>query len=137
MKQSARLARETLNEKQLWTYYGGKIDLDKPLPLATWGDRIIRAHHIRAWIRELEIVLLEAARDFEQIEKHKKIVSIRLRNQPVIQCRIGNEEMPDEEIAENIQTVVRRLETKLKRGIKNFKTVYLKTSMGESVKVAM
>jgi len=73
----------------------------------------------------------------EQIEKHKKIVSIRLRNQPVIQCRIGNEEMADDEIAENIQTVVRRLETKLKRGIKNFRTVYLKTSMGDSVKVAM
>ncbi|MFZ7137219.1 MAG: 50S ribosomal protein L1 [archaeon] len=73
----------------------------------------------------------------EQIEKHKKLVSIRLRNQPVIQCRIGNEEMADEEIAENVQTIVRRLETKLKRGIKNFKTVYLKTSMGESVKVAM
>ena len=71
-RKSARLARETLNEKQLWTYYGGKIDLDKPLPLATWGDRIIRAHHIRAWIRELEIVLLEAARDFEQIEKHNR-----------------------------------------------------------------
>ena len=73
----------------------------------------------------------------EQIEKHKKVVSVRLRNQPVIQCRIGNEEMGDDEIAENVQTVVRRLETKLKRGIKNFRTVYLKTSMGDSVKVAM
>lgn len=73
----------------------------------------------------------------EQIEKHKKIVSIRLRGQPVIQCRVGNEEMADEEIAENIQTIVRRLEGKLKRGINNFKNVYLKTSMGSSVKVAM
>jgi len=73
----------------------------------------------------------------EQIEKHKKIVSIRLRGQPVIQCRVGNEEMADEEIAENIQTIVRRLEGKLKRGINNFKTVYLKTSMGSSVKVAI
>ncbi len=73
----------------------------------------------------------------EQIEKHKKIVSIRMRSQPVIHCRIGNESMADEEIADNIQTVVRRLEGKLKRGINNFKTVYLKTSMGSSVKVAM
>lgn len=73
----------------------------------------------------------------EQIEKHKKIVSIRMRGQPVIQCRVGNETMADEEIAENIQTIVRRLEGKLKRGIKNFKTVYLKTAMGSSVKVAM
>jgi len=73
----------------------------------------------------------------EQIEKHKKIVSIRMRGQPVIQCRVGNEEMADEEIAENIQTIVRRLEGKLKRGINNFKNVYLKTSMGSSVKVAL
>jgi large subunit ribosomal protein L1 len=73
----------------------------------------------------------------EQIEKHKKIVSIRLRNQPVIHCRVGNEEMSDHEIAENIQSIVRILEAKLKRGINNFKTVYLKTSMGSSVKVEM
>jgi len=73
----------------------------------------------------------------EQIEKHQKIVTIRMRGQPVIQCRIGNEAMPDKEIAENVQAVVRRIEGKLKRGIKNFKSVCLKTSMGSSVKVAM
>ena len=73
----------------------------------------------------------------EQIEKHQKTVFVRMRGQPVIQCRIGNEAMKDEEIAENIQVIVRRIEGKLKRGIKNFKSVYLKTSMGSSVKVAM
>lgn len=73
----------------------------------------------------------------EEIEKHQKMVFVRMRGQPVIQCRIGSEDMPEKEIAENIQTVVRRLEGKLKRGMKNFKSVYLKTSMGSSVKVAM
>jgi large subunit ribosomal protein L1 len=73
----------------------------------------------------------------EQIERHQKIVSVRMRGQPVIQCRIGNEKMEDKAIAENVQTVVRRIEGKLKRGIKNFKSVYLKTSMGSSIKVAM
>ena len=73
----------------------------------------------------------------EQIMKHRKIVFVRMRGQPVIHCRIGNETMKDEEIAENVQAVVRRIESKLKRGIKNFKSVYLKTSMGSSVKVAM
>ena len=73
----------------------------------------------------------------KQIEKHQKIVFVRMRGQPVIQCRIGNEAMEDEEIAENVQAIVRRIEGKLKRGIKNFKSVYLKTSMGSSVKVAM
>jgi len=73
----------------------------------------------------------------EQIEKHQKMVLLRMRGQPVLQCRVGSEEMKDEEIAENVQAVVRRIEAKLKRGIKNFRSVYLKTSMGSSVKVAM
>jgi large subunit ribosomal protein L1 len=73
----------------------------------------------------------------EQIEKHQNIVLVRMRGQPVIQCRIGNESMKDKDIAENVQAVVRRIEGKLKRGIKNFRSVYLKTSMGSSVKVAM
>jgi large subunit ribosomal protein L1 len=73
----------------------------------------------------------------EQIEKNRNVVFVRMRGQPVIQCRIGNEAMADNEIAENVQAVVRRIEGKLKRGIKNFRSVYLKTSMGSSVKVAM
>ena len=72
-----------------------------------------------------------------QIEKHRKIVFVRMRGQPVIQCRIGSEDMKDEEIADNVQAVVSRIEGKLKRGIKNFKSVYLKTSMGSAVKVAV
>jgi len=73
----------------------------------------------------------------EQIERHRKIVLVRMRGQPVLQCRIGSEDMADQEIVENIQAVVRRIEGKLKRGIKNVRSVYLKTSMGSPVKVAM
>jgi large subunit ribosomal protein L1 len=73
----------------------------------------------------------------EQIKRHQNVVSIRMRGQPVIQCSVGNQDMPDEEIAENVQVVVRRIEGKLKRGIKNFRSVYLKTSMGSSIKVAL
>jgi len=73
----------------------------------------------------------------EQIERHRKIVFVRMRGQPVLQCRVGNEDMADKEIAENVQAIVRRIEGKLKRGIKNVKSVYLKTSMGSAVKVAM
>ena len=69
------------------------------------------------------------------IDKYRKTVSVRLRNQPVIQCRVGTEDMKDEEIAENIQAVLRAVEAKLKRGIKNIKFVYLKTTMGNTVKI--
>ena len=73
----------------------------------------------------------------DSIKKHQNVVQVRMRGQPVIQCRVGSQEMSDQEIADNVQAVVRRIESKLKRGIKNFRSVYLKTSMGNSIKVEM
>lgn len=73
----------------------------------------------------------------EHIEKYRKMVLIRLRGQPVLQCSVGTENMPDEQIAENIQTVMRRIEGKLKKGIKNISSIYLKTAMGLPVKIRM
>lgn len=72
----------------------------------------------------------------EEIEKNKKTVKVRLRGQPVLQCRVGMENMSDEEIAENIQAVIRRIEGKLKKGIKNIKSINLKTSMGTPTKIS-
>ncbi|MEM2971008.1 MAG: 50S ribosomal protein L1 [Candidatus Bathyarchaeia archaeon] len=69
------------------------------------------------------------------IEKHRKTVLVRMRNQPVLQCRVGTENMREEEIAENVQAVLRAVEGKLKRGVKNIKLAYVKTSMGTPVKV--
>ena len=73
----------------------------------------------------------------DQIKKHRKMVLVRLRGQPVLQCNVGNENMPDEEIAQNVQAVIRRIEGKLKRGIKNIRSIHLKTTMGPPVKVRM
>jgi large subunit ribosomal protein L1 len=69
------------------------------------------------------------------IEKHRKTVVVRMRNQPILQCRVGSENMKEEEIAENVQTVLRVIEGKLKRGVKNVKRAYIKTSMGKPVSV--
>jgi len=69
------------------------------------------------------------------IEKQRKTVQIRLRGQPILQCRIGTEDMPDEQIAENIEAVIRRLEGKLKRGLKNIRSIVIKTAMGPPIKM--
>jgi len=69
------------------------------------------------------------------IEKHRKTVIAKVRNQPVLQCRVGTESMKEEEIAENVQTVLRAIEGKLKKGMKNIKFAYIKTSMGAPVKI--
>jgi len=71
----------------------------------------------------------------ELIKKYRKTIVVRLRGQPVLQCRIGTENMKDEELIENIQTVLRAIEAKLKRGVKNIRSICLKTAMGETLKI--
>jgi large subunit ribosomal protein L1 len=69
------------------------------------------------------------------IGKHRKTLVVRIRNQPILQCRIGSENMKEEEITENIQAVLRVVEGKLKRGEKNIKLAYIKASMGKPVSI--
>jgi large subunit ribosomal protein L1 len=69
------------------------------------------------------------------LDKYRRIIIVRMRNQPIIQCRVGTENMKEEEIAENIQAVLRGIERKLKRGIRNIKSACIKTSMGTLVKI--
>ncbi len=73
----------------------------------------------------------------DQIQRQRKVVFIRLRGQPVLQSAVGTEDMTDDQIAENVQTVLRRLEGKLKRGAKNIRSIRLKTTMGQPVRIKM
>lgn len=76
------------------------------------------------------------AADIEkEIERHRRLVMVRTRGQPVLSCRVGTEDMSDEAIADNIDAVLRKIEGKLKRGLKNIKSIYIKATMGPPVKV--
>ncbi len=69
------------------------------------------------------------------LEKHRKTVLVRMRSQPIIQVSVGSESMSDDDLYDNINAVLRVLDGKLKRGLKNVKNVYIKTAMGEPVKI--
>ena len=69
------------------------------------------------------------------LTKHRKTVVVRMRNQPIIQVPVGSQQMKDEDLVENTMAVLRVLDVKLKRGLKNVKYVFIKTSMGEPVKI--
>ncbi|MCW4028793.1 MAG: 50S ribosomal protein L1 [Candidatus Bathyarchaeota archaeon] len=69
------------------------------------------------------------------LAKHRKTVVVRMRNQPIIQVPVGSQQMKDEDLTENTMAVLRVLDTKLKRGLKNVKYAFIKTSMGEPVKI--
>lgn len=73
----------------------------------------------------------------EEIRRHRRMVLIRTRGQPVLQCRVGTEGMSDDEIIENIQAVLTRIVRRLKRGLKNVGSIHIKTTMGPSVKVSI
>ncbi|MGP8127240.1 MAG: 50S ribosomal protein L1, partial [Candidatus Bathyarchaeia archaeon] len=71
------------------------------------------------------------------IANHRKMVRVRMREQPVLQCRVGTEAMPDEKLVENIQAVVSRIEQKLERGFKNIGEILVKGTMSKPVKVSL
>lgn len=73
----------------------------------------------------------------KEIERHKRLVMVRTRGQPVLSCRIGTEDMSDADLADNIEAVLRRIEGKLKRGLKNIASIYIKATMGPPVKVKL
>jgi large subunit ribosomal protein L1 len=71
------------------------------------------------------------------VANHRKMVRVRMREQPVLQCRVGTETMPDEKLAENIQAVVSRIEQKLERGFKNIGEILVKGTMSKPVKIIL
>ena len=69
------------------------------------------------------------------IKRQRRNVRLKMKDQPVIQVKIGTEDMPDEALVQNIQTIIARLEAKLEKGSKNISGVSVKTTMGPLVKV--
>jgi large subunit ribosomal protein L1 len=69
------------------------------------------------------------------LQKHRKTVVVRMRSQPIIQVSVGSENMSDDDLWDNVNAILRVLDGKLKRGLKNVKNVYIKTAMGEPVKI--
>ncbi len=59
-----------------------------------------------------------------------KTVKLRSKSNTTFHTIVGKEDMGAEKLAENINTILRRLESKLERGRMNIKSIYLKPTMG-------
>ena len=70
-----------------------------------------------------------------QVQRLRNMTRIRSRDRPTFHLSIGNRNMNTKELAENIEAVVVKLEQTLKDGRHNLKSVYVKTTMGPSIKV--
>lgn len=64
-----------------------------------------------------------------------KIATARVKDQPIIQCAIGTEQMTDQQVAENAEKVLTALKEKLPKGEAQIKAAYLKLTMTPAVKI--
>jgi len=69
------------------------------------------------------------------IERERSTVVLRSRDKPFVHCIVGKEDMSDEMVAQNIETVVQNVTKATRRGFANVRSIFLKLSMGDSVKV--
>jgi large subunit ribosomal protein L1 len=71
----------------------------------------------------------------EVINRMKNTVQIRSKDRRTFHTRVGAEDMGAEDIADNIDVIMRRLFTDLEKGPQNIDAVYVKTTMGPAVEV--
>ncbi len=69
------------------------------------------------------------------VERLRRTVRLRTKDKPIIHVAVGTEEMEDAKVAKNVEAVMSLLERKLEKGYDDIKSVYLKTTMGPSVKI--
>ncbi|MFB6154552.1 MAG: 50S ribosomal protein L1 [Haloferacaceae archaeon] len=71
----------------------------------------------------------------ETVNRMKNTVQVRSRDRRTFHTRVGAEDMTADEIADNIDVIIRRLEADLEKGPLNIDSIYVKTTMGPSVEV--
>ncbi len=69
-----------------------------------------------------------------QVSNLRNTVKLRSKDKKSFHCVVGSEEMSAEDVAENIEAIMKRVEAKLEHGRMNIDSIYLKTSMGPSVR---
>ena len=72
----------------------------------------------------------------EVVQRVTESVQLRSGDRRTFHTRVGSAAMSAEEIADNIDTILRRLHGDLEKGPQNIDSVYVKTTMGPSVEVA-
>ncbi len=70
-----------------------------------------------------------------QINNLRNTVKVRSKDKKVFHCMVGAENMTVEDLADNIDAVLKRIESKLEHGRMNVHSVYVKTTMGPSVRL--
>ena len=69
------------------------------------------------------------------VKNLRKTVRVNSKSNKTFHTTAGKEEMDKEQIAENIDAIIKRVESRLERGKMNIGSIYVKTTMGQSVRI--
>lgn len=69
------------------------------------------------------------------INNLRKTVRLRSKDKRTFHTPIGTKDMSIEDLAENVDEIIKRLIGKLERGKMNIASIYIKTTMGKSVRL--
>jgi large subunit ribosomal protein L1 len=74
--------------------------------------------------------------NLEQVmARMRNTVRARSRNKMTFHVPVGTENMSKEELTENVDAVIKKLEQTLEKGKENIDSIYIKTTMGKAVRV--
>ena len=71
----------------------------------------------------------------DTVNRMKNTVQLRSRDRRTFHTRVGADDMSAEEIGDNIDVIIRRLEADLEKGPLNIDGIYVKTTMGPAKEV--
>jgi len=71
----------------------------------------------------------------QMIENLRKTVSIRTKDKKTFHTSVGTTDMTAEQIAENIELILKRVTARLEKGAMNIRSAYVKTTMGPAKKL--
>jgi len=69
------------------------------------------------------------------IKNLRNTVRVRSKDRRTFHAPVGTRDMSPEDLAENVDVIIKRIIGKLERGRMNIASVYIKTTMGESVRL--
>lgn len=71
------------------------------------------------------------------IEQRKNIIKIQLKESPTIHLTVGTENMEDDKIAENVDSIIKVVLASLPKGKESIKNYIVKLTMGKPIKFIM
>ncbi|HOT06470.1 MAG: 50S ribosomal protein L1 [Methanosaeta sp. PtaB.Bin039] len=69
------------------------------------------------------------------VTRLRNIIRVRSRDRATFHVPVGSRDMDPKQLADNVESVIVKLEQSLKDGRQNLKSVYVKTTMGPAVRV--